>query len=172
MPILKLEHCRIGFFEEPVSPEFYGQYAELRLRTSIAIAGGECEYLRHGFKTLMESKSVDIIQPDVAACGGITELKKIADMANTFGIDVIPHSWGTGIAIHAAMHLVANLDPNPGRLLNPLPYLELDRTENALRDVLIKPYLKPNEAGLLEAPKRPGLGIEVDPKALELFLKK
>ena len=58
----KVEDQNISFFEEPVSPEFYHQYAELRLKTSIPIAGGECEYLRHGFKTLLDSKSVDIIQ--------------------------------------------------------------------------------------------------------------
>ena len=45
-------------------------------------------------------------QPDIAAAGGITELKKIADIAETYGVEVIPHSWGTGIAIHAAMHLI------------------------------------------------------------------
>ena len=45
-------------------------------------------------------------QPDIAAAGGITELKKIADMAETYGVEVVPHSWGTGIAIHAAMHLI------------------------------------------------------------------
>ena len=60
-----VEDQNIAFFEEPVSPEFYQQYAELRLRTSIPIAGGECEYLRHGFKTLLDSKSVDIIQVQV-----------------------------------------------------------------------------------------------------------
>ena len=58
----KVEDQDIFFFEEPVSPEMYHQYAELRQRTSIPIAGGECEYLRFGFKTLLESKSVDIIQ--------------------------------------------------------------------------------------------------------------
>ena len=61
----RVEDQNIGFFEEPISPEFYGQYSELRLRTSIPIAGGECEYLRHGFKTLLENKSVDIIQVQI-----------------------------------------------------------------------------------------------------------
>ena len=148
--------------------EFYHQYSELRMRTSIPIAGGECEYLRFGFKTLLETKSVDIIQPDVAASGGITELKRIASMAHTFGVDVIPHSWGTGIAIHAAMHLVANLDPMPGRMFDHLPMMELDRTENDLRDILTKPLLEPKE-GYLKVPDKPGLGIKVDQEALEKY---
>ena len=104
-----------------------------RSKTKIPISGGECEYLRYGFLQLFQSKSVDIAQPDVASCGGITELKRIATMANTFGIQIIPHSWGTGIALHAAMHVIANLDPVPGRRNNPYPWMELDRTENDLR---------------------------------------
>ena len=106
-----MEHLDIFWFEEPVSPELYDHYAQLRSKTKIPISGGECEYLRYGFLQLFQSKSVDIAQPDVASCGGITELKRIATMANTFGIQIIPHSWGTGIALHAAMHVIANLDP-------------------------------------------------------------
>ena len=108
------------------------------------------------------------LQPDVAASGGITELKKIASLAHTYGTELIPHSWGTGIAIHAAMHLVANLDSIPGRMYQPYPYMELDRTENALRDVLVKPLIQP-EDGYLSVPDRPGLGIEVDEEALEKY---
>ena len=108
------------------------------------------------------------VQPDIAASGGITELKKIASMAHTYGVELIPNSWGTGIAIHAAMHLVANLDSIPGRMYQPYPMMELDRTENALRDILIKPKIQP-ESGLLDIPDRPGLGIEVDEEALEKY---
>ena len=102
----RLEHLSITWFEEPVSPELYNHYAQLRSRSKIPISGGECEYLRFGFLQLFQSKSVDIAQPDVASCGGITELKRIATMANTFGVEIIPHSWGTGIALHAAMHVI------------------------------------------------------------------
>ena len=56
--------------------------------------------MRHGFLKLFQSKSVDIAQPDVGACGGITELKRITDLANTFGIEIVPHCWGTGIVLH------------------------------------------------------------------------
>ena len=89
-------------------------------------------------------------------------------MAHTYGVELIPHSWGTGIAIHAAMHLVANLDSIPGRMYEPYPMMELDRTENALRDELIKPLIQ-IENGYLNIPDRPGLGIEVDEKVLEKY---
>ena len=90
-------------------------------------------------------------------------------MAETYGVDIIPHSWGTGIAIHAAMHIIGNLDSNPGRMKNPIPLMELDRTENALRDILVQPCIIPNQQGLLEVPTKPGLGIEINQTALEKY---
>jgi D-galactarolactone cycloisomerase len=165
---VSLKDLNIAWFEEPVSPELYENYSQLRDKTDIPIAGGECEYLRHGFLQLFQHRSVDIAQPDICAAGGITEVKKIAAMANTFGIEVIPHSWGTGIALHAAMHLIANLDPNPGRMYQPAPWMELDRTENDLRDVLTGPPIVP-ENGMLGIPDMPGLGVEINETALAKF---
>ena len=80
-----------------------------RSKSKIPISGGECEYLRHGFLKLFQSKSVDIAQPDVGACGGITELKRIADLANTFGIEIVPHCWGTGIVLHVVKDRVPRI---------------------------------------------------------------
>jgi len=164
-----LEELNISWFEEPVSPEHYHDYRQLREHTRTPIAGGECEYLRYGFLQLFLNHSVDIAQPDICAAGGITEVKKIASMASTFGVEVVPHSWGTGIALHAALHLISNLDPVPGRMYQPAPWMELDRTENALRDVLTEPLLDP-EDGMLKVPERPGLGVDVSEEDLAQFL--
>ena len=68
----------------------------------------------------------------------------------------------------AAMHVIANQDPLPGRMFNSVPMIELDRTENALRDVLIKPYIQQRN-GYIQVPNEPGLGIEVDLDALEKY---
>ena len=65
--------------------------------------------------------------------------------------------------------MAANLDPVPGRRFNPYPWMELDRTENDLRDVLTKPLIKPQD-GLLQIPQRPGLGVEVDESLLKNYL--
>lgn len=165
----KVEQLNISWFEEPVSPEHYSGYKQLRDKTYIPIAGGECEYLRYGFLQLFQNQSVDIAQPDIAAAGGLTEVKKIAAMANTFGIEVVPHSWGTGIALHAAMHLIANLDVLPGRMFESTPWMELDRTENELRDVLTKPLIVP-EKGYLKVPDLPGLGVDVDLEVLAKYV--
>ena len=78
---------------------------------------------------------VDIAQPDICAAGGLAEVKRIADMAYSFGVDLVPHTWGTGIAVSAALHLIANLDMVGGRLNTAEALMELDRTENPLRDI-------------------------------------
>ncbi|MBN7813350.1 mandelate racemase/muconate lactonizing enzyme family protein [Algoriphagus sp. H41] len=165
----KIEQYDIGWFEEPVSPEDYEGYRRLRDHTSIPIAGGECEYLKYGFRRLLENESVDIVQPDICAAGGITEAKKIATLAQTFSKDLVPHTWGTWIAISAAIHVVANLDKNPGRMYNSLPMLELDRTENSLRDQVTKHQVR-LEDGLIQVPKGPGLGVDVCPEMLEKYM--
>ena len=164
----RLEPVEIGWFEEPISPELYDEYRILRSKTNIPIAGGECEYLCHGFLRLFQNGSVAIAQPDVAAAGGITETRNIIKLANVFGVDVIPHSWGTGISFSAALHLIANMDLPPGRMNRPIPLIEMDQTENPLRDKLVFPKFI-LEKGRLRVPDEPGLGVDVDLGLLENF---
>jgi len=164
-----LEDCNIYWFEEPVSPEYYSQYYELRQKTFIPIAGGECEYTRYGFNRLFQNKSVDIAQPDICAAGGISEVKRIATLASIYGVKIIPHSWGTRIALSAAMHVAATLDIEPGRLDMPEQLIEYDCTENALRDKLTKSVMTEQD-GLIQIKDAPGLGVEVDENYLNYIL--
>ena len=76
-----IEPYDIGWFEEPVPPEDLAGYRAVRAALSIPVAGGECEYTRFGFREVLTSQSIDILQPDTCAAGGLTECKKIADMA-------------------------------------------------------------------------------------------
>jgi len=163
-----VEPYQIYWFEEPISPEYYGQYAELRTKTTIPIAGGECEYLRFGFQTLLQSKSVDIAQPDICATGGLTEAKKIATLASVYGVEIIPHTWGTGIAIAAATHFIANLDNMPGRLKTPNCYMEYDRTENGLRDELTCSEMVFLD-GKIKISDSPGLGFVINEEVLHKY---
>ena len=165
---LQAEQYKIGWFEEPISPEDYQGYKRLRDNTTIPIAGGECEYLKYGFKRLFDNESVDIAQPDICATGGLTEAKRIATLAQTYSKDIVPHSWGTWIAISAAVHFVGNLDKNPGRMFSEVPTMELDRTENPLRDEVVLHNLK-IENGVLTVPTTPGLGIEINEDALKKY---
>ena len=161
----KIEPFNISWFEEPISPEYYEQYNELRNKTSIPIAGGECEYLRFGFQQLLKNKSVDIIQPDICSTGGLTEAKRIATLASTYGVDVVPHTWGTAIGIHVALHFISNLESMPGRMKSPDFLIEYDQTENGLRERLTYPKIKMTD-GMIEVPTAPGLGLEVDEDVL------
>ncbi len=164
----QIEPLNIGFFEEPVSPEDYDGYRELRGRTSIPIAGGECEYLLAGFRHLLSNRCVDIAQPDICGTGGLSEVKRIVALAQAFHTNVIPHSWGSGIAFAAGLHLVSTLDPVPGRLQMPEAMLEMDRTENPLRENLTAPKFQIHE-GRVAVPQAPGLGIDVDLDYLARF---
>ncbi len=166
----QIEPLGISFFEEPLSPEDYDGYRELRQRTSIAIAGGECEYLLAGFRQLLSQRCVDIAQPDICGAGGLTEVKRIAALASAFQTNIIPHSWGTGIAFAAGLHLVSSLDLAPGRLRMPEALLEMDRSESALRDTLTRPQFK-QEGGRVAVPTAPGLGVDVDPESLARFTR-
>ncbi|XMO85866.1 mandelate racemase/muconate lactonizing enzyme family protein [Algibacter sp. AS12] len=164
----KIEKYDIKWFEEPISPEFYEQYSELRQRTTIPIAGGECEYLRFGFNQLIKNKSVDIIQPDICASGGLTEAKRIAALASANGVDFIPHTWGTSIGLHVALHFISNIESIPGRMYQPDFLMEYDQTENALRDKLSYPSIEMKD-GMIEVPNRPGLGIDIDEDVLRKY---
>ncbi len=158
----------LGWFEEPLSPEDYAGYAELRQQTDIPIAAGECEYLVHGFKRLLEGQCVDIAQPDTCAAGGLTEMQRIIALVRAHGVDLTPHCWGTGIGFAVGLHLASTLDANPGRLIATQPLLEMDRTENPLRDQLTQPRFQVKD-GAVTVPDAPGLGIDVDPDFLKQF---
>jgi D-galactarolactone cycloisomerase len=164
----RIQDFDISWFEEPVSPDDYAGYRELRRKGRIPIAGGECEYGVHGFQQLFAAEAVDIAQPDICACGGITEAQRIAALARAHFVDVTPHCWGTGIAFATGLHFLSTIDVLPGRLRAREPFLEMDRTENPLRDQLTTPRFQPGD-GSVPVPDAPGLGVDVDPARLEEF---
>ena len=153
------------FFEEPVAPHAFEQFALLRTKLDTPLATGECEQTRFGFRRLLESNGVDIIQPDLAHCGGISEGLKIRAMANAMGVDVTPHAWGTWVGFAAALHFHATCPPNPGKFETEPLYLEFDNSENPAKEKLFKVGIEMKE-GRAVLPTRPGLGIEVDRKTL------
>jgi len=95
----RLEKYDMEWVEEPVIPDDIDGYAEVRESTSIPISGGEHEFTRWGHEELLERDAVDILQPDVHRCGGMTELQKIDSLASTHDVPVIPHS-GTNPHLH------------------------------------------------------------------------
>lgn len=156
-----LEPYDLTWFEEPVPPEDVDGYCELRAATTLPIAGGECEYTRFGFRQLINRRAVDILQPDLCATGGFTEMQRIVAMASAANLPVIPHVWGTNVGLAASLQAFAALPHFPDRRFPAEPWFELDRSTNPLREGTTEEQFA-LEDGYLAIPDRPGLGITLD----------
>lgn len=166
-----VEPYDIHWFEEPVVPEDIDGYVQVKQALPFAIAGGEAAYTRYGFRELITRRAVDILQPDICACGGFSEAVKIATLASTWGVTYYPHVWGSSVGLFASLQLAASLPPNPLALLPTEPLFELDRTPNPLRDELAaNPPTRHGDT--LEIPTGPGLGFEIDRDALARYTVK
>jgi len=164
-----LEECDYCWFEEPLAPDNYHDMATLRTQLSIPISAGECEQTRWGFLQLANQRCVDIMQPDVAFCGGLTEFSKIASIASAHHLDVMPHCWGLKVNQAAAATAISILHENPGRFESRKVYLEMDQTENEIRDSIFTSSHEVRSAEL-HFNDLPGLGIEVDEVAMHKYL--
>ncbi len=154
----KIEPFDIYWFEEPVPPEDIEGYLEIKKNTSIPIAGGECEYTRYGFRELINRRAMDILQPDLCATGGFTEMTKIVAMASAANIPVVPHVWGTNVGLAASLQFFATLPHFPERRFPADPFFEYDRSPNPLRDGVTVEKFQMKD-GYLPIPDRPGLGV-------------
>ncbi|MBD1388342.1 mandelate racemase/muconate lactonizing enzyme family protein [Neiella sp. HB171785] len=156
------------WFEEPLSPEHPDLFRQLQDKINLPVATGECEQTRYGFNNLISRGGVQLVQADLAYCGGPSEALKIRAIASANGINMIPHVWGTQLNLAAATHFLATSYSEPGRAESKPLYLEYDRTENPLRDQLYKVNVEVVE-GFAKVPKTPGLGVEIDTDALTEF---
>ena len=164
----ELEKLGVYWFEEPISPEDLDGYVEVSRRLDMAIAGGENEFTKFGFRGICERRAMDIVQPSVCAAGGITESKKIATIAQAYSIQCVPHCWGTAIGLAATMHFLASLPFCPPCLFPVPPMLEYEQTFNPFRDELSTTSLK-HSGGMVDVPTGPGLGIEIDRAVLARY---
>ncbi|MEW8977967.1 MAG: mandelate racemase/muconate lactonizing enzyme family protein [Symbiobacterium sp.] len=148
-----LEALGVGFLEAPMLPENLDAHAELARQLDIAIAIGEGERTRYQFKEILVRGAADILQPDVGRTG-ISELKKIAGMAEAWNVPVAPHlSVGQGVMIAATLQVAAAI-PNLFILeYQPNPF-------NLANQFLAKPLVC--EDGFMYLPEGPGLGVELD----------
>ena len=156
----RAEQYDLAWFEEPVTPLDPGAYLEVKRALRIPIAGGEAEYTRFGFEPLLRTRALDYAQPDLCACGGISEGLKIATLASLYSVHVTPHAWGTAIGQAAALHFYAARPSHPATLLPEKKWIECDQSEHPLRYRIVK---EPIEfcRGEWILPQSPGLGIEV-----------
>jgi D-galactarolactone cycloisomerase len=169
---LGLEEQGIAWFEEPVQRGDLQGYAEVRRALRVPITGGEHLGSLDAFRAYVSQPAVDILQPDIANCGGLSAAQRIAALAQAFHVRVYPHVWGTPIAVAAALHLAATLPSMPPTMtpmpLAQEPLFEFDSTPHPIRDAMLTDDLRPHD-GWLTIPPGPGLGVEVDPSVIERF---
>ncbi len=157
------------WFEEPLSPENYADMARLRKVLSVPIAAGECEQTRYGFERFASARSLDIFQPDIAYCGGITEFQKINALASAAHADIVPHCWGLKINQAVAASAISMIPENPGRFERRPVFLEVDQTEHPIRDTIFSTSHDVID-GKLHFNDLPGLGVDVDESVMEPFV--
>jgi L-rhamnonate dehydratase len=155
-----MEQLNIYWLEEPLPAEDFVGYNKLAASTTMRIATGEEESGRIAFARLLAETHIDVVQPDVSRCGGLTEAKKIATMAADKNIMCVPHAFKTGILVAASIHLIAALPD--------VPFLEFSVTESSIRkELLTNPFVQKD--GFVEVPKLPGLGIELNPEVVTKY---
>ena len=162
-----LEELDAYWFEEPIAPEDLDGYRELRAGLTVNISGGETEFNRWGWRSILENRGLDIAQPEVCALGGVSEYLRVLALCHAHFTPVINHVWGSAIAVATNLQLLTAMPPLPGGMHPWEPMLEFDTTDNKFRDELltepldIQGQVKSN-AGRVTIPKGPGIGVEPD----------
>ena len=153
----------IYMVETPLWMDDLDGYSRLTRMSPIRIAAGEWLATRHEFRTLVERGCVSVLQPDVGRVGGLTEARRVCELAELYGLEVIPHSWKTGITVAATAHLsivtpcISFMEVVPKQCAASALRRELLEVEPEVRD------------GALTLPDLPGLGVVVDRRALRRF---
>ncbi len=162
----RLEKYDLEWVEEPVIPDDIEGYADVRASTDIPISGGEHEFTRWGHKELLERGAVDILQPDVHRCGGLTELRRIDAMASAHDVPVIPHS-GT----NPHLHFIAASTNAPMAEYFPIPewYKEQREGKDSTYADAIYQHPPSAEDGVIGLPEGEGLSAELNREALDHF---
>ncbi len=124
-----LDEMEIYWFEEPVAPEDYNGYKELKEKLKTNIAGGEAEFTKYGWNELIKNNCIDIAQPEVCGLGGITEYLKVSALAQSNFIPIVNHVWGSALSVAVNLHLLTSLPDMPGGLFPMKSMLEFDTTE-------------------------------------------
>lgn len=162
--IRELEPFRLMFIEEPLLSEHIEAIGEVAKNSSIPIALGERLYSRWDFRQVLESRVVDIIQPDLSHAGGISEVRKIAAMAEAYDVALAPHCPLGPIALAACLQIDA-VSYNAFIQEQSLG-IHYNGKGRDLLDYLVEPNVFAYADGMVAIPDGPGLGIEVDEEAV------
>ena len=155
-----LANYGVYWFEEALAPDDIEGYARLTELSPVKIAHGEVLTRRQSFIPYFHRRAMDIVQPDVSKVGGLSEIRRIAWMAEEHGIELVPHGWNTAVGVAADIHLMSTL---PSR-----PFVEFN-VGNPLIEELIDTPFRLDANGCLPVPPGPGLGINLDRDRLKSF---
>lgn len=158
--VKSLEPFAPYFVEELLHPEDYDGYRQVAEATHLRIACGEQEATDWGFQMLMERGGVDVLQPDLSRCGGLTVGRKIVHMAERANRLVIPHSWSSDLLTAASLHLLA--------FQRRAEFVEFNTSQGPLSRLLVREPLT-LEDGFLRVPDGPGLGVEVNHAVVDQY---
>ncbi len=163
-----LDEMNIYWFEEPVAPEDYDGYKELKKKLNTNIAGGEAEFTKYGWNQLIKNNCIDIAQPEVCGLGGITEYLKVSALAQSNFIPIVNHVWGSALSVAVNLHLLTSLPDMPGGLFPTKSMLEFDTTE---KNIFITDLAKEKFSILDQVKNKDGfasplenIGIGINPK--------
>jgi L-alanine-DL-glutamate epimerase-like enolase superfamily enzyme len=159
----RLEDVDLYFAEATLQHDDLDGHRKLAERVETRVGGAELAATVHECREWLERAGVDVLQPDINRCGGLTEIRRIAELATHYGALVIPHCWKTGVTAAAARHFQAATANAPWvEMLHPALY------ESPLRAELTRPEPVIVD-GWIPLPREPGLGIELVPEALERY---
>jgi galactonate dehydratase len=154
----RLAPCNITWFEEPCPPESYDALEQVRAQVPTRISVGERLYTRYEFLPVLSRHLADYVMPDVTWTGGVSELKKIATLAETFYVPISPHDASGPVNVMAGAQVMMSV-PNFYRL-------EARRVRMDFYNAFIEEPLQVRD-GALMVPRTPGLGIRLDTNYLE-----
>jgi L-alanine-DL-glutamate epimerase-like enolase superfamily enzyme len=155
-----LADYEVAWFEEALHPDALEDYVKLREHSPVPIAGGEVLTRRQAFQPWLAAGAFDIVQPDVTKVGGISEERRIAWMAQDYGVRFIPHGWNTAVGLAADLQLASAF---PGT--NLVEYL----TGSPFIDEITLGGWQLDRDGMLAIPELPGLGLELDRDAVAKY---
>ncbi len=159
----RLEPLDLFFLETPLQLDDLDGHAYLHDHSPVRIAAGELQNTRFEFLDLMDRGKIDVAQPDVGRVGGITEARRVCDLARDRGRLIVPHCWKTGIGIAASAHLSAATAH-----CAYIEFLPAALAESPLRRDLVVEELR-LVGGATPLPQSPGLGIELNREALDRY---
>ena len=150
----------IGWFEEALRPDALDDFVELRRQSPVPIAGGEVLTRRQSFTPWLTRGAFDIVQPDATKVGGVSEQRRIAWMAQEFGVRYVGHGWNTAIGVAADLQIAAAM-PNT-------EVVEFIGGSAYVDGLLTEPF-KLDSEGYLEIPMSPGIGVSLDPEKVAKY---